>query len=440
MKNKLNSKTFKIILISVFVITVGGFLFLYLNDPKIKFINLLNKEYGSFKETINEVFTSKINTLSKDSTLSVNNTLDFDLKINETNMGTSFNSIKDIINTLTINLNYASDNKKGNVAVIFNSKIGTKPLFDGAMYKSGDKSYYYLTDIYDKYIESSNINLTDNSTLSEDDTIYILNKIESSLINSLKSADFKSESKTIIINNEKVNTNKLTLTLTNTRLKEIVKVILTDLKDDTKCLTILSKYTNKDAKKGLEDSIASLSNETLLKDTVKFDMYVKDNAIVQLDIYSGINKVLQYLNYYESIANSVKDLTIYYNDAILLKAYFEKKSVSDIYYELSIQSNAVAATGNVFSSSKEVANDKEWTSQATFTTNLKTSGKEIATFTINSSTSTKIGEEVVLPDLSNSIKEADITKEEQTNISNKIMQRLINALPTNIANYNSTSY
>jgi len=434
MKIKLNSKFFGITLISAVIITIGGVIFLYLNDPKIKFMNLLNKEYTSFKETIDGAFNSKINTLSKDSTLSINNALDFNLNINETNMGTSLNSIKDIVNTLTMNLNYASDNTKGNTAIIFNSKIGDKPLFDGSMYKSGDKTYYYLTDVYDKYIESSSVNLSDNSAMNAEDSLYIINKIKTSLVGSLKTSDFTSESKTITINNENVNTNRLTLTLTNTRLKEIIKTILTDMKNDSKCLTILSKYTPSDVKTSLETSITSINNETLLTQNIKFDMYVKDNTIVQLDVYSGVSKVIQYLSYKTSITNSVKDLTLYYNDAVLAKAYFEKKSVDDIYYELTINSASLTASGNVYSATKEVVSNKEWTSGIVFTTNLKSSGLDIGTLTINGNTSTKIGKEVTLPDLSNSVKETDITKEEQTIISNKILDRLLNALPTISAN------
>lgn len=443
MKFKLNSKFFGMMLIGVVVIAVGGIILLYLNDPKVKFVKLINKEYGSFKETIEEVFNSKVNTLSKDSTLSVNNTFDFDLKINETNMGTSFNAIRDVINTLTMNFNYASDNAKGNAIIEFNSKFGANTLFSGSMYKSGDKTYYYLTDIYDKYIESSDVKLNDSSAINADDTLYITNKIESSFVNALKTSDFTSESKTITINNEKVNTNKLTLTLTDARVKEIIKTIFTDIKDDTKCISILSKYTNADVKKSIEESIKSIDEETLLIETLKIDMYVKDNSIMQLDIYSGGSKALEYLSYKSSVTNTVKDLTIYYNGSVLAKAYFEKKSVNDIFYELSIQSNVLVATGNVLTSSKEVVKDKEWNLETSFTTSIKASNMEIGSLTINSTTSTKIGEIVKLPDLSNSIKESDITAEEQTTISNKIMDRLTKALPASITDYtanDSTSY
>jgi hypothetical protein len=151
-KLNLNSKTIGISLVVFVIISIAVGIFLYMTDPKIKFMKLINNEYKSFVSIVDKVSGSELANLSKDNTLTAEGNISFNLMLDESMFGDSFNSLIDIINDFKINYQYGSDPINNKVYLNLDTNIGTNDLINLELYQTGDKKYIYLDDIYDKYI------------------------------------------------------------------------------------------------------------------------------------------------------------------------------------------------------------------------------------------------------------------------------------------------
>lgn len=405
-----------------------------MNNPKIKFMKLINKEYQAFVSVIDKVRESEIATLSSGSTITSDGNVTFDLSISNEMFGDSFNYIISVINDLNINYQYGSDPKNNNTYVKFKTDIANEDFIDMELYQMNDKKYIYLNNIYDKYIESNGTDFIESENGQTEDTIYLMEKIKTSLLKAIEVSDFTMEAKTIKINNQDVDTNKMTLKLTDKRMKEIAKSVLIDIKNDSKCIEILKELSEDDAdvKKSIDDTVASLDDEKILEQDVLVDMYIINDKIARLDIIDGSSKTFEYLNY-ESFYPVTK-ITIFDKDKAALEATFEQKTVNDVSYKIVLGNGDIVANGALSRISNNSIENMTWNLDLSFSFDLSYSNMTLGSLKVNTKTTTKIGEEVKMIDVTNVIKEEDITEEEQAEINNKLMEKVFKAFKLDFTN------
>jgi hypothetical protein len=346
--------------------------------------------------------------------------------------GTSLDSLVSVINGLNINYQYGSDPKNNNTYVKLNSDINAKDFIDMELYQKGDKQYIYLKDIYDKYIESNSTNLVNTQSDKTEDTIYLVNKIKTSSINALKTSDFTTETKTIDVNGISMVTDKISLKLNDKRMKEITKVVLTDLKNDDKAISIINSLSGSEtnAKDSLNDAINSIDKKTLLEKDVTFDIYVKDDAIVKVDVFDGTAKTMDYISYVDF--NPIKELVVYSANQEFIRAKFEQKSVNDISYEISLGKDVVFANGTIAKMITENSTNKTWDLSLGFNLILSYDNSVLGSIKVDTKATTKVGGEVKMPSSFDAVNENDLTDQEKEDISNKLTTKIFDALPTSI--------
>lgn len=425
MKSLLNISSKKIgIILGAFIVTsvaIGAIL--YMNNPKIKFIHLINKEYKSFVSILDQANNSQLATLSENNTITSTGDVSFILTLNEEMFGDSLNGLSSVISGLNINYEYASDPATKNTYVKLNSSVEEKPLIDMELYQMDDKKYIYLNDIYDKYIESASTTAIENYGQQVEDITYLTDIIKRSLISAIDTSDFKASTQEIRIEDKNITVNKITLTLTDKRLKEIVKVLLTDIKNDDKCVKILNSLgSGDDSKKALEETIASIEDDVLLTDTVTINIYEKDDAIVKLDVFTGETKDFEYLNYVDFYP--ITKITIFDNNKVLADAIFEQKSLSDIAYTITINDDLIILDGSISKIEKTSDLNKTWDLDFKLDLSLTYDSSFLGSLTIDTKTITKIGEKVVMPEITDSVLQEDLTDAEQSVITDKIISKI----------------
>ena len=430
--SNLSGKKFGLILSSFIILSIIGGVILYMNNPKIKFIHLLNREYKSFVSMLDKVGESDLATLSKNNTLTLDGDISFYLALDSETFGDSMDPLVKIINNLNINFAYGSDPKSGNTYLKLNSDIDYKDFIDMEVYQMGEKKYTYYNGIFDKYIESDGIDYINSDSNQLQDTTYLTDKIKVSLLSSLKTSDFREAPTTIKVNGEDIATSKITLTLNNKRLKEILTVILTDLKDDTKCLDILNELSGEDTTSSIDNLLNSIKDNTITTKDVVIDIYTKNNVIVQIDIMSGSSKVIKYTSY--EAFSPTKKIIVYSGEQVALEATIEQTSINEISYKISLSNGTAIADG---STSKKVNNaDKVWNTDLSYVLNLSVSDVNIGSLNISLDTITEIGEEIKMIDITNAVKEEELTDKERDNISSKLTEKIINALPITLPKSN----
>jgi hypothetical protein len=436
--SKLSVKSFSIMILSIIVLASAIGVYLFYNNPKIKFILLANNEYKSFVSVLNKVANNELETISKDNTLSLSGDVSFNLSLNYDMFGNTYNSIVDIINKLNINYEYASDKDGVNTYLKLDSNIDNKHFIDVEEYQMSDKRYTYYNDIFDKYIESNSIEYINKNSNQVEDLEYLINKLKSSFFASIKLTDFKIENKKITVNNESINTNKITFTLNDKRMKEVIKAVLIDIRDDKKCMSILKELNGEEnIDELINDSINSIDKDTLLAKDLAIDMYVKDNAVKELDVFNGDIKTIQYLSY--NNIGLTKQLTMIDDVGNTYDFKFEQKSPNDISCTVSLGDGTVVIGSDIVNSTNSSIENKTWNNDLKIVSDLSVSNIKMGNLTININTTANVGGVVKTINPNNVIKESDLTEEDRNTISNKLVEKIIDALPTDLIGSMSTN-
>lgn len=429
------TKNLGIILVVFVVVAFSIGVYLFMNDPKIKFVKLVNKEYKSFTSILDQAKESELAKLSKTDTVTSSGTVNFDFILDNKVFGDTLDPLVSAIDGLSINYQYGSDPQASNTFVKLDSNINSKDFINVDLYQKGDKQYVYLNDIFDKYIESDSTQLINTKSDKTDDTLYLTNKIKTSLYAALKTSDFTTETATIEVNNISIVTNKISLKLTDARMKEISKAVLTDLKNDDKAISIINDLSGNgtDAKKSLERAIASIDDEKALENPLTFDIYVKNDSIARIDVFDGKDKTIEYNSYVDF--NPVKEVTVYSANQEFIYAKFEQKSLNDISYEISIGKDVVFANGTIAKAIQENIANKTWNLSTTFNMVLSYENTVLGSIKIDTTSTTKVGEKVTIPSSFDSIKESDLTDKDQEQISNNFIKKFSDLFPEPVETY-----
>jgi hypothetical protein len=434
--SKLSVKSFSIILVSFIAVATLIGVYLFYNNPKIKFIRLIDNEYESFVSVVNKAANSELATMSEDNNLSLTGNVTFDFSLNKDVFGDTASALEQIVNSLNVNYEYASDKDGVNTYLKLDSNLSNRDLIDIEEYQMGEKRYTYYNDIFDKYIENDSVSYINKNSSQTKDLEYLTNKIKSSFFSQVESSDFKTTNEKITINKETFDANKITFTLTEERVKEIYKAVLTDIRDDKECIRILTELNSgEDVKSSINELINSVDEDVSLEDNLIIDMYTKDDVIREVDMFRGNVKFLQYLSYGNN--GAAKQLT-FIDETGNFDIKLEQISANDTSCTITVGEDVVfgANIANITNSSVE---NKTWSNTLTIASILAIADTKMGSITITISTSATVGGEVKTINPNNVDKESDLTTEERDLIASKMLEKVSSALPDSLKDNNTLS-
>ena len=258
-ENKKKSKVLPIVVAIVIIALLailGGLYYTNQQKPKNIFMNALNLEENKEKD---------IKTVNADLALDVNiNSEDESIK-----------QVADYLNKTKLSANIQLDLEQKKGIVKLGADYENEKVIDAkATYKVGeDNAYAYIEGLFDKYFAIPVDEETKNSlntSIEEAGKSLVEDKAKTektykifteTLSKNLKDEYFSQEKAEVDVNGAKVNTKKSILTLTAKDLKEVVKNVSKELKDNEEFLNCFKDESKTELKNELEELIKTLEDE-----------------------------------------------------------------------------------------------------------------------------------------------------------------------------------
>lgn len=259
-ENKKKSKILPIVVVIVIIALLailGGLYYTNQQKPKNIFMHALNLEENKEKD---------VKTVNADLALDVNiNSEDESIK-----------QVADYLNKTKLSANIQLDLEQKKGIVKLGADYENEKLIDAkATYKVGeDNAYAYVEGLFDKYFaipvdEETRNSL--NTSIEEAGKSLVEDKAKTekaykifteTLSKNLKDEYFSQEKAEVDVNGTKVNTKKSILTLTAKDLKEVVKNVSKELKDNEEFLNCFKDESKTELKNELEELINTLEDES----------------------------------------------------------------------------------------------------------------------------------------------------------------------------------
>lgn len=453
LNKKKNNKTVFVILgiiviLLIAILTIGYKMFF--NSKQI-FLNSVNKEYKELEKIIDDVAT---NTKKDKKTVLVSQEYSINAKLNESLVDEDTQSILDEINKTKIKsqIGYDLTNKKMllNVDTTYNNK----DLINLGVYLEKQKMYLDLKNLFDKYIEIPVDNYDEifkENDENVEDLKYILSKTKNSIVKNLDKKEFKSENKTIKIDEKDIKVTKISYGLSEKNTNELAKKILTDLKNDKKFISKLATISGKtetEIKESVEEQLEEINDnikngdlstkeeivfsiyvKRLTKQNVGFELsakdseteedylftYYKNNKIKEFNFYSEEEKVLNIT------ANNNKVVTKFEGDTPVTITINKKEEDKKTIFEYEISASGASIEGSLVS--KILTEEKNKVEkEITFEAKIISSGMELGSLNITGTETSEYDTEINVPEIKNKIKYENLTEEDYEKIQNKLME------------------
>lgn len=469
--SKKKSKLGYVIAIIILAIVLFGVYNVIFNDSKNIFLKSINNEYQKADEMIDTFFGSA-NTFEGD-TLATTSSLNFNVHVQDGILEEDEMTILNEINALNLMINTQYDSINKQLYYGFDVKHDTADLFNIAVYGKTNSLFVELKNMFDKYIEipvEEYEALFENTDTDIEDLKYIVSAVKNSFLNNLEKKEFIESKETITIGNEEIKTKKITYVFTEEKAVKHAIKILTDVKKDNKFINACSKVSGEEEeniKSSIQEMIDGLNGELdVLEDSdesIELSVYTKGftNTTVQLSMVVNADEKteIRYSNYNdikriglvvdgETVLNitNAKEKENTYKTTVssgTIKLVVNSKKENDNWnhsYKLTESTSTLEISGEVTSTMKEVTKDKEYIEDMKFTASMGVAGTEdIMGLEITGNATIKVGENVDIPDVSNSILYTNLTEEDMNTIMQNIMnnQNLVDFL-NKIASYSST--
>ena len=257
------------------ILLIGGIIF----GGYYYYHNYLNNSNNIIKNKIKKINESLIDELNKESdfnSFKVNGLVKFDIDLGKENK-----KIAELVNNLSIQLDSEINVKKEIASIDFNAKYLDKKPISIKTYTENNKYYFYLDNIYDKYIEISNmdelnnIKELENKTnikINNNDIKIMINSFSEALTKALNNTKIERKEETITINNQSIKANNYYLNLKNQEINDFFLNILNTLKDDKDYRNVIKKVD--------EDNIDELINKlktNIITDNYNFNIYLTNS-------------------------------------------------------------------------------------------------------------------------------------------------------------------
>lgn len=190
----------------------------------------------------------------------------------------------DLINTLSFDYNLNKTTEKTLLELKLNKD--NKVVLGAKLFANKDAGYVFLDKIFGKYIEVEDLKetLSSTNTNSPSDYEYLYNFAMKSLINNVSKDDFTKEKAEITINGETRKVNSLKLEYNDKEILELMGLVFSDIKKDTKADKIVENVYADFDKYDVKTTIADLDKEHM--DTYTYTIYtdVLTNKVEGMDL------------------------------------------------------------------------------------------------------------------------------------------------------------
>ena len=366
--------------------------------------------YQSPEQVYKRIVESTIDTYSKDLDKLEYDTIKSTIELSaNVDLKEIDSSVAELINNIDVSLNTQIDMKNQKLLANIETDYNKKDLLNAQVYSSvkDQKTYAYLKDFFDKYIEVEmdstaydsikEIIESERKVADKKDTIKkALNVVKKEITNSIKKEYCSSEKTKITVNGKEISTTKNTIKMNEKQLALELSTIMKNLKDSKEFLACFEDSDK--AKELLEEAIDGIDVDSSNEDnTMEINTYMTgiiNQQIVKVEIAVKSDS--------ENIVAEVVKI--------------EKNS-----YDIAIlQDGKKLANATV---TVEEKNDNEGT--AKITANIDELGKA----ELKIKYAVKFNEKIDEVNASNSVKMDDITQEDQkkilSNLQNSELYKLI---------------
>lgn len=399
-------------IVLILLIGIGTFFFFNMNSNKNKFLNLVNKKYDEMIEKFKNPQDNTIGIVKDDESYELGIDLDFNIVADFKDE--SIMQILTFLDNFKLNLKVGINSQEKESYMLFNSTYKDKEFIAINYYETKNGTYILLPKVFDKYIKAEKTKIPSTTTVSYEDNEYVTRKLKDSLLGGLKESDFSSHVETIKINGKNYNAEKLSLTLNEERIEALLIKVVNDLKNDKKTIELLGDIDS-------EQMIKDIKKEVVLKENIKFDLFVYQEEIIQSEITNGTKKLFRY----QSELNSSKQtLNFYVENIPFITLEIDKISEEKTTYSLTSLGDALTVTGSINNKKEIIENNKVWKDNLDFNFKLN-SLEETLDFRMNAIINVDTEKDIVLPTITNYVRETEMTKEDNLIFENYLFEKMM---------------
>ena len=430
-----------IFILSIILISVGTYI-LYISNPK----KITKKAINNFQKKLIDIFsTSEELNVGPNYTLASNINLNLESDYLNSTQDENIKPYKNIVSKLSqsnniLNISQDKTNKKALFSLISNKDnkeiINTKYLVENST------EYYYIKNFQSTYINAGTNNyfetLTEENT-SQENINYLYDFIGKSLQSNIPDEYFEKYQTEVSISNKPTKLTKVSLALNNEKIKTIAKSILKDLKNDEKANKILTGYNEEFTNFKIKDStkylpkgktlILNIYTTNLTYQIKKYELILQDDKNEQKITYeTGKNKDIVYIidnnkiSYKLSIINSN-------NKSIIKILNSKEKNIGEISIEINknseellveIKDNNITIDIDYEKKLKNIKKNKSYDVSTYVSIKAMADNSNILNGIIK--IDSKVSNEVkISEDVSNSVLESSISKDQKTGYLNSII-------------------
>lgn len=445
---KKKSKVVPIVMgVAVLVLATLSILYFVFHNSKNLFLGAINKEYTELTRNLS---VSGVYDKAKNSSVVVTGEAGIQVsKVDEALVGSDAKQLLDVINQLKLRYTYGIDYKNKKMSYLLGYMYGDKDMLQVNVYGQEKNMYVELKDLFSKYIripyEELDTMFEDPNT-SLEDMKMMTKAIKDATLNALDSNDFKKTKATIQIGEKEEKTKKISYTVNQKNMPDIIASVITTLKKDKSFLNILQKYSGKTEKEIIK-SLNKMSAEAKNKDwdEVTVSIYFKGitNQAVQYELQeksSNMTFVYQkdgkekrftiaeedteWIRFaYEEKTNTESKMTVVIPSLDIDGSIQKTKTGGTSTYDFTFRDSkdTIKITGKCISKAEEKGKDTNYAID--FTMNMESGNQALGSIKITSNGTSTIGAPIESKeDFTNNIAIEEMTEEH----SNEIMTNIMN--------------
>lgn len=439
-KKKNNLPWILLVVLVIAALAVGAYYLLNNKkdlSPKEQYAKILNDTYASaskyltteveydytkpFALTIEGSVDSNIDELKALSGYKIKANLGLDIDAKKASLALNMNdkSNKEILSAQT-----GADDK--------NLYIASAKLFDKTVKVSGVTSEFWTS--LDDPSKLLKVEIPDNMPNGKD-IDHFLKLIKDTIINNISDNSIKTSEEKITIDGKEENVTKLSYVLDNTEAKKLYTALATAIKNDEtsmKLLETLSKQSKTEVEKMLDEELENIE----MTDPVNFDLYIKNNELVELNFNASEEDYLRYTtsdkksNFtFMELGEKVLEVNINKENkkekivtldipeemkaTFTVREYNENKV--DMDYNITMLEENQTATGSI-----NMTSDKNKLT-GTFSINTKVNGKDLK---VNLSIEITPNTTVTLPNTTNAVEYTALSQTDMTTIMTNLQNTI----------------
>lgn len=312
-----------------------GFYYEYVANPKRILGKTLNNISNNITETISmfKFSTGLDNNYTKTSNIKVTaNTNNYTKSFKETNdLSINYKAFIKNLNELDTKVVKVMDTNNHKKFLSINSSLSGQKLIEIKRLIENSTDYYYVSNYLNTYINNGNNNYfesMDASTTVSENIYYLKDFLVKSIANNLDNTYFNSTVKKETINNISKKYNLITFSIDNDKAIKLAKLVLNDIKNDSKAYKIFISYNPNFKDTKINKNTIIIPKNTNLKLNIYTDKYTyKIKKYELIETKKDKSNILTY----EYINDNIGTGSIIKNNNIEYKyEYIKKKNAKQV--------------------------------------------------------------------------------------------------------------